>query len=119
MRGWEGAGPPQDPDRAGRRRPLVPSEAVRCARPAPDYRPPLRDRLARDRALRRRLLGEALLVAFLLLGLGLTFAVRSAPAVGGAGLLDTPRATDGSYLRVILRGSASSVPPLRVPDPRG
>lgn len=118
-RGWEGTGPPQDPDRAGQRRLLVPSEAVRCARPAPDYRPPLRDRLARDRALRLRVLGDALLIALLLLGLALATAVRSAPAVGEAGLLDASRASDASYLRTVLRGSSSSGPPLRAPDPRG
>ncbi len=127
MRGWEDARLPHDPeDRTAAVRPLVPSEAARCARPAPDYRPSLRDRLDRDRALRRATLGTVVLATTVLIALALALAVRPAPGVGGPGLgvgapglFGAPRAADASHLRLVLHDAASAGPALRPPRPRG
>jgi hypothetical protein len=120
MRGWEDARLPHDPeDRAAAVRPLVPSEAARCARPAPDYRPSLRDRLDRDRALRRAALGAVVLVILVVVALALALAVPPAPGVGGHRGLGAPRTTDASYVRLVLHDAASAGAALRPPRLRG
>jgi hypothetical protein len=133
MRGWEGVRLPHDPeDRTGPRPPLVPSEAARCARPAPDYRPSLRDRLDRDQALRRAALGILVLLVLVAVALGLALSVRPPAGVGGPGLgvgapgllgapglFGAPRATDAAHLRLVLHDAASGGPALRPPRLRG